>query len=147
MIDAAVKALAQMFSPPFRAVLLKSIGLALLLIVLFGIGLHQGLSWLTGLSEGYAEGVFGPNSHTPLLILVKLISIAAALGIVVGSVFLMPAVTALVASFFADEIAEVVERTHYPKDRPGTAVPMVRALIEGVKAALLAVLVYLLAAP
>ena len=41
MLDAAVKALAQMFSPPFRMVLAKSIGLALILIILFGIGLHQ----------------------------------------------------------------------------------------------------------
>ena len=40
MFDAAIKALTQMFSPPFRRVLLKSIGLALLLIVLFGIGLQ-----------------------------------------------------------------------------------------------------------
>src|SRR5215813_9815390 len=41
MIDAAVKALAQMFSPPFRWVLLKSAGLALVLIVLIAIGLHR----------------------------------------------------------------------------------------------------------
>ena len=46
MFDAAVKALAQMFSPPFRRVLLKSIGLALVLIVLIGIGLHRVFSWL-----------------------------------------------------------------------------------------------------
>ena len=38
MFEAAVKALSQMFSPPFRRVLLKSIGLALLMIVLIGIG-------------------------------------------------------------------------------------------------------------
>jgi len=36
MLDAAIKALTQMFSPPFRSVLWKSIGLALLLIVLLG---------------------------------------------------------------------------------------------------------------
>ena len=41
MFDAAIKALTQMFSPPFRRVLLKSIGLALLMIVLVGIGLNR----------------------------------------------------------------------------------------------------------
>ena len=46
MIDAAVKALAQMFSPAFRWVLLKSAGLALVLIVLIAIGLHRLLVWL-----------------------------------------------------------------------------------------------------
>ena len=59
----------------------------------------------------------------------------------------MPAVTALVASVFVDEIADEVERVHYPADRPGTALPLSRALIEGVKTALLAVLLYLLALP
>ena len=41
MIDAAVSALADLFSPRLRRVLLKSIGLALLLIVIIGIGLHH----------------------------------------------------------------------------------------------------------
>ena len=41
MFDAAIKALVQMFSPPFRRVLLKSIGLGLVLIVLMGIGLNR----------------------------------------------------------------------------------------------------------
>jgi uncharacterized protein involved in cysteine biosynthesis len=59
----------------------------------------------------------------------------------------MPAVTAFVASFFADQIADEVEREHYPADRPGTALPLWRAVIEGGKTALLAVLVYLIATP
>jgi len=147
MLDAAVKALAQMFSPPFRMVLAKSIGLALILIILFGIGLHQVLTWLTGAGEGWAEGWLGPSSHTPLLILTKMLAVAAALGIIVGSIFLMPAVTALVAGLFADEIAAEVERSHYPNEPPGMAVPPTRALIEGVKTALLAVAVYLVAVP
>jgi len=147
MLDAAIKALAQMFSPPFRMVLAKSIGLALILIILFGIGLHQVLTWLTGAGEGWAEGWLGPSSHTPLLILTKMLAVAAALGIIVGSIFLMPAVTALVAGLFADEIAAEVERSHYPNEPPGMAVPPTRALIEGVKTALLAVAVYLVAVP
>ena len=147
MLDAAIKALAQMFSPPFRMVLAKSIGLALILIILFGIGLHQVLTWLTGAGEGWVEGWLGPSSHTPLLILTKMLAVAAALGIIVGSVFLMPAVTALVAGFFADEIAAEVERSRYPNEPPGMAVPPTRALIEGVKTALLAVAVYLVAVP
>ena len=56
---------------------------------------------------------------------------------------LMPAVTAFVASFFADEIADEVEREHYPADPPGVALPLWRAILEGGKTALLAVLVYL----
>jgi uncharacterized protein involved in cysteine biosynthesis len=147
MIDAAVKALSQMFSPPFRRVLLKSVGLALLLIVLIGIGVFHLLTWLAALGQGWAEGTLGDGAHTPLVALAWILSIAAGLSIIVGSVFLMPAVAALVGSFFVDEIAEEVERTHYPGDPPGHALPLGEALLEGIKTALLAVLVYLVATP
>ncbi|MGZ3290915.1 MAG: sulfate transporter family protein, partial [Xanthobacteraceae bacterium] len=46
MLDAAVKALTQMLSPPFRAVLLKSVGVALILIVIIGIAVQRLLVWL-----------------------------------------------------------------------------------------------------
>ena len=39
----------------------------------------------------------------------------------------MPAVTAFVGIFFVDEIAEEVERTHYPAEPPGKALPLWRA--------------------
>jgi CysZ protein len=147
MLDAAFKALVHMFSPPFRSVLLKSIGLALLLIVAIGIGLQQLFAWLAQAGEGWADGALGPNAHLPLYLLGKLLSLAAVLGIIVGSVFLMPAVTALVGSFFVDEIATEVERSHYPHEPLGRALALPRALIEGAKTALLAALVYVLALP
>src|SRR5437879_7171937 len=123
MLDAAIKALAQMFSPPFRMVLAKSIGLALILIILFGIGLHQVLTWLTGAGEGWAEGWLGPSSHTPLLIFTKMLAVAAALGIIVGSRFLMPAVDALVAGFLGDESAGREWRSQPPEEPGRMAVP------------------------
>jgi CysZ protein len=52
-----------------------------------------------------------------------------------------------VASFFADQIAEEVERTNYPADPPGTALPLWRAVYEGVKTALVAIIVYVCAVP
>jgi uncharacterized protein involved in cysteine biosynthesis len=145
MLDAAFKALSQMLSPPFRQVLLKSIGLALLMIVLIGFGLNRLFVWLAESGAAWAEA--GTGYHTPWQILVWVLSIAATLGIVTGAVFLMPAVTAFVGSFFVDEVADVVERTHYPADPPGRALPLWRALIEGGKTAVLAVLVYLVALP
>jgi CysZ protein len=147
MLDAAAKALSQMFSPRFRSILLKSAGLALVLIVVIGIALHRLLVWLAAYGESWAEGLLGTGAHTTLVIVAWIISIAAGLGILVGSVMLMPAVTALVGSFFVDDIALEVERTYYPGEPPGTALPLMRAVIEGVKFALLAVLVYLIALP
>jgi uncharacterized protein involved in cysteine biosynthesis len=147
MFDAAIKALTQMFTRPFRAVLLKSIGLAILVLILFGIGLNRLFGWLAGVGEGYLDGVLGPGLQMPLHALIWVLAIAAGFGLVAGALFIVPAVTAFVASFFSDEIAAQVERTYYPADPPGVAVPIPRAVIEGLKTGLLALLVYLCAVP
>src|SRR5436305_1446286 len=100
MFDAAIKALTQMFSPPFRRVLLKSIGLGLVLIVLMGIGLNRLFSWIATTGATWAEATAG--GHTVWQILAWVLSIAATLGIITGALFLMPAATAFVGSFFVD---------------------------------------------
>jgi uncharacterized protein involved in cysteine biosynthesis len=147
MLDAAIKALAQMFTRPFRAVLLKSIGLALLLLIMLGIGLHRLFAWLAAEGAQYLEGFTGPGMQTPLHALLWVLAIAAGFGLLAGAVFIMPAVTAFVASFFSDEIAAEVEHVHYPADPPGRPISLTRATIEGVKTALLALVVYLVALP
>ena len=147
MIDAAVKALAQILSPPMRSILWRSIGVALVLITVVAIGLQRLLSWFATYGEGWAEAALGPGFHTPLYALSWIISFAAGLGIVFGAILLMPAITSLVASLFVDEIADHVEREHYPAERPGTALPFGLAMREGVKIALLSILVYLIALP
>lgn len=147
MLDAAVKALSQMMSPPMRSILWRSIGLALVLIVVLAIGLQRLLSWFATYGEVWLEGLLGPSWHASLEVLAWIISIAAGFGVVFGSVFLMPAITSLVASFFVDDVADIVEREYYPAERPGTALPFNQAIIEGVKTALLTILVYLAALP
>jgi CysZ protein len=147
MIDAAIKALQQMFSPPFRSVLIKSVLLALVMIALMSVGVYKGLTWLTASGSTYAEGALGASWHDPLGWAVWIISIASGFGVVFGALFLMPAVTAFVGSFFVDEIAEQVERVHYPQDPPGKALPILRGATEGLKIALVSVAVYICALP
>jgi CysZ protein len=147
MLDAAVKALSQILSPPMRSILWRSIGLALVLIVALAIGLQWLLSWFAVYGEDWAEAMLGSGFHTPLNILAWIVSIAAGLGVVFGAVFLMPAITSLVASVFVDEVADHVEREHYPAEHPGTALPIGLAMTEGIKTALLTILVYLIALP
>ena len=147
MFDAAIKALTQMFTPPFRAVLLKSIGLAILLLIMLGIGLHRLFAWLSAEGAGYLEGVTGPGMQPALHVLLWVLAIVAGFGLAAGAIFIMPAVTAFVASFFSDEIAAEVEHTYYPADPPGQPISTMRATIEGVKTALLALLIYLVAVP
>lgn len=147
MLSAATKALSQMFSPPFRAVLLKSVGLALLLLIVLGIVLQRLLAWALHSGGAWLQATFASLGQGVVGVLELSLGIIASLGVVTAMVFLMPAVSALVASFFADDIAAQVERTYYPADPPGKALPLPRALLEGVKTALLAVLVYLCAVP
>ncbi len=109
MIQSALLALRQAVSPPFRSVLLKSVGLAILLLVVLGIGLQ----WLV------ARLIDFDNQSVELVA-----TIIASLGIVVGLVFLVPPVTSLMAGIFLDEIAGTVERTSYPEDPPGRDLPL-----------------------
>jgi uncharacterized protein involved in cysteine biosynthesis len=147
MLQAAFNALSQMLSPPFRTVLFRSAGLALLLVVLMGIGLYWLLSWLGGEGLTWMEGAIGPSAHGPVGVLRLIAAIAVGLGLAVGAMFLMPAVTSLVAGFFADDIAAEVESTYYPADPPGVPVPLGYALVEAVKTALLALAIYLFCLP
>src|SRR5216683_5193527 len=135
MLDAAVKALAQ--------ILWRSIGLALVLITVLAIGLQRLLSWFATSGEGWAEALLGPGFHTPLNVVAWIVSIAAGLGVVLGGIFLMPAITSLVASVYVDEVADHVELEHYPAEPPGAALPLGVAMREGIKTALLTILVYL----
>ncbi len=139
MFDAAIKALTQMFSPEFRRVLFKSIGLALLMIILIGIGLNWLFDWLTNAGAAWAKPASAATRCWTVISWI--IKIALALGVVTGAIFLMPAVTAFVGSFFVDEIGEIVERTYYPAEPPGRELPLMTATIQGTKTALLAILI------
>jgi CysZ protein len=147
MIDAAVKALAQMFTPSLRSVLMKAAGLALILIVIVGIVLQRLLSSLAQHGATWAEQTTGFAPHAAWEALAWVLSIMAGLGIVTGALFLMPAIAAFIGSFFVDEIAEAVERDYYPAEPAGRAQPFFRALIEGLKITWLALLVYFCALP
>jgi len=147
MIDAAINAFSQMFKPALRHVLLKAAGLALVVIIFIGIFMQRLLSAWAEAGANWAEQATGFAPHAVWSALAWILSIMAGLGIITGALFLMPAVTAFVGSFFVDEIADHVEREYYPADPPGRALPFVRALIEGISFAALAVLVYLCALP
>ena len=78
MLTAATRALSQILSPPMRSILWKSIGLALILIVVLGIAMQRALSWLATYGEVWAESMLGPGFHTTLEVLAWMLSIARA---------------------------------------------------------------------
>ena len=129
MFSDAVDAFNQIFTPPFRKVLIRSLALTLAVLALVWLGLDRlATSWMT----------------TPWPWLDTLIAIAAALGLLVGLVFLVAPVSALVAGFYLDELAETVERSIAP-DRIGRALPGGQAMWLAVKFAAVSVLVNLFA--
>lgn len=113
MFEAAVQAFGETFSPPLRKILLKSLGLAFLLLVVLGMILQSAITHLVTLPYPFDMAL----------------AIFSALGMVAGAVYLMPAITSLVASLFFDEIAEEVERRNYPSDPAGRALPITTATL------------------
>ena len=147
MLEAAIKALTDMIQPPLRAVLVKSVLLALAVIAVIGIALQRVLSSLAESGATWAEQTSGFAPHAAWTAIAWFLSIMATLGIVTGALFLMPAVTNFVGSFFVDDVADAVEREHYPAEPAGRALPILTAVIEGAKFALLSLVVYFVALP
>jgi len=147
MLDFVFKVLGQMFSPPFRGILLKAAGLAVALLVVLIVLLFRLLHWLSDSGLGWLEQMIGPTSHAPLAVVGVIVAIGLGIGLLAGAVLLMPAVTAMVASLFADDIALGVEQTYYADDPPGVALPLWQAVAQGTRTALLALAVYLFTLP
>lgn len=113
MFNAAMKSIEQMLSPPFRMVLLKAIGLTIGLFVAVGFIIEAILSAVTISSYPYVD---------------TMIAVLAGLGVILGFVFLIGPVTGLFAGVFLDEVAEEVEKVHYPNDRPGQDLSIVDSM-------------------
>lgn len=129
IIQSAVMALRPLLTPPYRAVLWKSLGLAAVALVLLWFGLTWIVDWLalpwidvlfpdTEVGQRW-EGWFG-----------FLAAVLAGIGIAVGLSLLIAPVTALIAGLFLDDVAELVERGDYPADPPGRALPIGQAIAQ-----------------
>src|SRR5690606_16406555 len=124
IVEAARAAFARLFTAEFRAVFLKSLGLTLLALMAAWFGLKElfeyfAMPWLDALLPGMPSwlgwlGLFAP--------------IAAGIGMALALAPLRAPVTAPIAGLFLDDVAEIVERSDYPADRPGRPMPPVRAL-------------------
>jgi CysZ protein len=126
LVSCAWRALNQIFSPPFRSVLWKSLALTVVLLAIVWLAITRFFSW-------WLSGVTAVENHPAIETYAVLL---AGVGLVVGLGYLIPAVSMLVASFFLDDVAEKVERTDYPADEPGRALPTGTALAEAAKFAL-----------
>lgn len=118
MLSAASRAFGQIFEKPFRSIFWKMLGFTLAVLLLIWIGLQA-------LVSGYVELPY-PWLNTAL-------SLLTGIGAVIGLGFLIAPVSALFAGLFQDEIADIVEKTDYPADPPGTAMAVVPSIILAIK--------------
>lgn len=135
LISSVVAAARDVFSPALRRILWKSLALTVALLAL----VWAGLTYLIGLF------LQGHPLSTDYPILDGIASFLAGAGIFIGLAYLLPPVSAVVAGYFLDDVAEVVETREYPGDRPGRALPFGQALIYGLRFAGLSLLVNLIA--
>lgn len=126
MLSFAFKSLSQLFTPPFRMVLAKSLGLTLALFIAAWFGSQSVLSMFT----------IGPYPWVDTMV-----AILAGVGLVIGMVFIIGPITALFAGLFLDEIAQTVEAAYYPEDAPGIEVPILQSLVIAVKFTVVVILV------
>lgn len=128
--DAALAAFQQIFTPPFRRVLVKTLALTLLLMIIFLVGVEKlFVTWLV----------------LPYPWLTTALSVIAGVGFVIGLAFVVTPVSFIVAGFFFDELAAIVESEIDPGGPPGKTPPLGDVMRVAAKFAGVAVLVNLLA--
>jgi CysZ protein len=106
------------FSPPFRGAMFKSVGLTLATLALGGVALDKLVLLYLVAASGW---------------LAWALSFAIGLGLVAAAVFLVAPVASLVASFFFDEIAGLVEREIDPHGPPGRPAPLMDSVVESLR--------------
>ena len=129
MLAAAGQAFRELFTAPFRAVLFKCVAFTIGLLALLIIGIE----WSFGHFVAWPDWIE------------KTVQWLGGLGLVVGSVFLIPPVTSLIAGLYLDDIAAVVEKEHYPNDPPGRELATLPAIGLALKFFIVVLLVNLLA--
>jgi CysZ protein len=129
MLAAAGQAFQELFTPPFRAVLIKCVGFTVGLLVLLIVGIEWAFSTFVSWPD-WIE---------------KAIQWLGGLALVVGSIFLIPPVTSLIAGLYLDDIAAEVEGKNFPADPPGRELPALQAVGLALKFFIVVLLVNLLA--
>ena len=130
MIDAAFAAAAEILTPPFRAVLAKTLGLTLLLLVFCAVGLEK-------LAMAYLV--------TPWHWASTALQVVTGLGLVVAGAVLVTPVAFVVAGFFFDELADHVEADLAGPEGRGRPLPIGEATLIGLKFGLISLVVNLAA--
>lgn len=119
MFTSAYLALRQTFSPMLRGVLIRSVILAIVLLVGLGVVFEAIIaSFLDTRIHPWVDAT---------------IAVIAGLGLLFAIFYLVPVVSTMVAGFFLDDVAARVEAATYPEDPPGRPHPVWKTLIHSLR--------------
>ena len=132
MLDPLIKAFAQLDDARLQRVVGLSIGTALVVLLLLGVGAWFLIAQLGDVSAAWLDW---------------LIEIMAGLGVIVLILFLFPAAVSATIGLFLESVAEAVEARHYPGLAPPRGQTVRQAIQSGLKFAIVAILLNLAALP
>jgi uncharacterized protein involved in cysteine biosynthesis len=132
LLDPLIKAFSQLDDPRLQRVVGLSIGTALVVLLLLGVGAWFLIAQLGDVSTAWLDW---------------LIEVMAGLGLVVLILFLFPAAVSATIGLFLESVAEAVEARHYPGLAPPRGQTVREAIQSGLKFAIVAILLNLVALP
>ncbi|MBL0370512.1 sulfate transporter family protein [Rhizobium sp. KVB221] len=141
ILTSASRAAAGIFSPEIRGVFWKVLGLTVLALAALWLSIRQAfVSWVMPWIEPWFPGL--PDWAGWLAVAGSFIW---AVGLAAAVAMLIAPVSAIVAGFFLDDAAEIIEGKDYPDDRPGVALPLGQALASSLRFFLVVIAANLLA--
>lgn len=129
IFDAARRGFGNLFASETRSAFWKVLGLTVLVLIglwfaIRGVFIWLALPWIDSFLPGMPEWA-GWMSFV--------FAILAGLGLALALGLLISPVTAVIAGLFLDDVAEVIEKTDYSSDPPGTAMPLAAAIPSSLK--------------
>lgn len=129
ILDAARLSLANLFAPETRSVFWKVLGLTILALVALWFAVREVFIWL---ALPWVDTLM-PGTPVWAGWLTFVLGIFASLGLALVLALLLAPVTALIAGFFLDDVADVIEKRDYPNEPPGRPLPLGEAIAGSLK--------------
>ena len=141
ILNSALRALGDIFSPAVRPVLWKVLGVTILALVALWLAAREAfVYWVMPWIDPYLPGL--PDWAGWLGVVAAAVW---AFGLAVAVAMLIAPVSAVVAGFFLDDAAEAIERRDYPADPSGTPLPLASSLLGSLRFFVVVVLANLVA--
>ncbi|WP_336287632.1 sulfate transporter family protein [Bartonella sp. CB60] len=129
IFTAAYHALQHLFTPQYRTIMVKVLGLTFIILVIIWLCLHQLFMSYSGFWIAY----FFPKLSDWTGWLGFIILIIFHFSFALFMAFLIAPITAIIGGFFIDSAAEIIEKEAYPHEPLGYAIPFGRSLIFSLK--------------